>query len=41
MSRRRKLKSGGSESSTLTIDKSKKYKWDSKGDYERYCRHER
>ena len=32
MSRRRKFKSGGSESA-VTIDKSKKYKWDSKGDF--------
>ena len=32
MGRRRKFKSGGSESE-VTIDKSKKYKWDSKGDF--------
>ena len=32
MGRRRKFKSGGSQSE-VTIDKSKKYKWDSKGDF--------
>ena len=32
MARRRKFKSGGSESE-VTIDKSKKYKWDAKGDF--------
>jgi hypothetical protein len=35
MGRRRKFKSGGSESE-VTIDKSKKYKWDSKGDFVSY-----
>ena len=35
MARRRKFKSGGSESE-VTIDKSKKYKWDSKGDFVEY-----
>ena len=32
MGRRRKFKSGGSQSE-VTIDKSKKYKWDAKGDF--------
>jgi hypothetical protein len=32
MGRRRKFKSGGSQSE-VTIDKTKKYKWDSKGDF--------
>ena len=35
MARRRKFKSGGSESE-VTIDKTKKYKWDSKGDFVEY-----
>jgi hypothetical protein len=35
MSRRRKFKSGGSESE-VTIDKNKKYKWDAKGDFVEY-----
>jgi hypothetical protein len=35
MGRRRKFKSGGNESE-ITINKSKKYKWDSKGDFVEY-----
>ncbi len=35
MSKRRKFKSGGSESE-VTIDPNKKYKWDSKGDFVEY-----
>ena len=35
MSKRRKFKSGGSESA-VTIDKTKKYKWDSEGDFVEY-----